>query len=254
MKLRMRVAKLRRFGIVILLGLSAAYGILLIEVRHRESVVRSRSEGIYAEFLKLRLGETTQADIEALRRRFAGSLTESVECGVGDCEYTIGNVWGYSRWFQLTQFAHDHMPSSQLTLKTSGNVLSSASFYVGVVVPKGYGTREERKLLSSVPGYIPYSTGAFQLFGRASLVSALSESSRGAELTQKPEYRISGPSACTNCVAIYVSALESLPTAKRAQVFDVNFNCMTQWSICTDKEDIMPTAAREKAKEDASSD
>ena len=254
MKFRLQAAKLRRLGIVILLGLSAAYGLLLIEVRLRESVVRSRSEAIYAEFLKLRLGETTQADIEALRRRFAGSLTESVECGAGDCEYTIGNVWGYSRWFKLTQLAHDHMPSSQLTIKTNGNVLSSASFYVGVVVPKGYGTREERKLLSSVPGYIPYSTGAFQLFGRASPVSALRGSSRDAGLTQKREYRISGPSACTNCVAIYVSALQSLPTVKRAQVFEFNFNCMTQWSICTDKEDIMPTAAREKAKESASAD
>lgn len=60
-----------------------------------------------------------------------------------------------------------------------------------MVVPKGYGTREERKLLSSVPGCIPYFTGAFLLFGRASLVSALSESSRDAGLTQKPdiEYR-----------------------------------------------------------------
>jgi hypothetical protein len=57
-----------------------------------------------------------------------------------------------------------------------------------------------------------------------------------------------------NCVAIYVSALPDLPKAKRAQVFDVNFNCMTQWSICTDKEDIMPTAGREKAKESACAD
>src|SRR5215469_16722719 len=117
MDLRIQVAKLGKLGIVILLALSAAYGLLLIGVRLRESFVRSRSEAIYAEFLKLRLGGTTQADIEVLRRRFAGSLTESGERGVSDCEYTIGNVWGYSRWFQLTQLAHDHMPSSQLTLK-----------------------------------------------------------------------------------------------------------------------------------------
>jgi hypothetical protein len=57
-----------------------------------------------------------------------------------------------------------------------------------------------------------------------------------------------------NCVAIYVSALPDLPKEKRTQVFDVNFNCMTQWSICTDKEDIMPTAGQEKVKESASAD
>lgn len=219
-------------------------------VHVRESVVRSRSKTLYAEFLKLRLRETTKADIEILRRKFAGSLTENVDCGVADCEYTIGNVWGYSRWFTLTQVVHDHMPSSQLTLKTHGNLLSSASFYVGVVVPKGYGTREERRLLS-VPGYIPYSSGAYQLFGRALLVSALPQLARDAPPTEKPNDRVWGPSGCMNCVAIYVSALPSLPTAKRAQVFDVNFDCMTQWSICTDKVDIMPTAGRELAEESA---
>ena len=251
---RMQAAKLGRLGLVITLSLSFAYGLLLLWVHCRESVVRSRSEAMYAEFLKLGLGETTKADIEVLLRRFPSSLTENVECGVAECEYTMGNVWGYSRWFLSTRLAHDHMPSSQLTLKTNGNLLSSASFYAGVVVPKGYGTREERKLLLSVPGYVPYSSGAFQLFGRASLVSVLPELSRDTRLTEKPDYRVWGPSGCMNCVAIYVSALPDLPKAKRAQVFDVNFNCMTQWSICTVKEDIMPTAGREKAKESASAD
>lgn len=78
---RMQVAKLWRLGLVVTLSLSLAYGLLLILVRCRESVVRSRSEAMYAEFLKLRLGETTKADIEVLRRRFAGSLNEGVDCG-----------------------------------------------------------------------------------------------------------------------------------------------------------------------------
>lgn len=250
---RMQTAKLWRFGLGAILSLLVAYGLLGVFVHVRESIVRSRSEAMYAEFLKLRVGETTKADIEALRRRFAGSLSENEDCGVADCEYTIGNVWGYSRWFPFTRLAHDHMPSSQLTLITNGNLLSSASFYVGVVVPKGYGTREERKLLS-VPGYIPYSSGAYQLFGRASLVSTLPERCCNSELIAKREYRIWGPSACTNCVAIWVSALPNLAPAKRAQVFDINFNCMTQWSICTDKEDLMPTVGREKADENASAD
>jgi hypothetical protein len=239
--------------LVAILSVVSTYAFLVIFVRVRESVVRSRSEAMYAEFLNLHLGETTKADIDSLRRRFAGSQTENVDCGSADCDYTIGNVWGYSRWFVFTRLAHDHMPSSQLTLKTNGNLLSSASFYVGVVVPKGYGTREERKLLS-VPGYVPYSSGAYQLFGRATLVSTLPERSRNAPLTEKSAYRVWGPSGCTNCVAIYVSALPSLSPAQRAQVFDINFDCMTRWSMCTDKEDIMPTAAREKAKEIASED
>lgn len=242
-----------RLTLAATLSLSVAYALLAVFVRVRESAVRSRSEAMYSEFLKLHLGETTKAEIETLRGRFAGTLTEDVNCGSAGCEYTIGNVWGYSRWFRLTHLAHDHMPSSQLTLKTSGNLLSSASFYIGVVVPKGYGTREERKLFS-VPGYVPYSSGGFQLFGRASLVSNLPELPNNERLTEKQAYRVWGPSGCTNCVAIYVSALPGLAEAQRARVFDINFNCMTKWSTCTDKEDIMPTAGREKAKESATED
>ena len=237
-----------RLTLAAISSVAIGYALLVVLVRVRESVVRSRSEAMYAEFLKLHLGETTKADIEILRRRFAGSQTEIVGCRSADCEYTIGNIWGYSRWFLLTRFAHDHMPSSQLTLKTNGNLLSSASFYVGVAVPKGYGTREERNRLSD-PNYVPYSSGRYWLFGRVSLVSTLPGDAR---LSAKRDYRVWGPSGCTNCIAIWVSALPTLAPEKRAHVFDINFNCMTQWSMCTDKEDIMPIAALEKAEESAS--
>ena len=239
----MNVRLCLRFLLAVVLSLSVAYVLLVVLVRVHESAVRSRSEAMYTEFLKLQIGETSKADVEKLLKRFAGSLTESVECKDTDCLYTIGDVWGYSRWFLLTRYAHDHMPSSQLTFKTSGSLLSNASFTVGVTVPKGYGTREERMRLSD-PNYVPYSSGRYWLFGRASLVSALPEGCCGSR-----EYRISGPSGCTNCLAIWVSALPTLAPDKRRQVFDINFDCMTRWPLCTDKEDIMPTAGREKAAE-----
>jgi len=240
-------AKLRWRLVLALLSLSLAYGLLAVFVRVRESVVRFRSEAMYAEFLKLRIGESTNADIEVLRRRFAGSLSQDVDCGRTHCRYTIGNLWGYSRWFLLTQLAHDHLPSSELMLETKGNLLSSAWFSVGVMVPKGYGTREERKRLSD-PNYVPYASGEYELLGRAWLVSTLPDT----RMTAKQDYRVWGPSGCFNCLAIWVSALPSLAPAKRAQIFDINFTCMTRWSMCTDKEDIMPTAARESAEKLAS--
>ena len=239
-----------RLALVVILSLSFAYGLLVVLVHVRESVVRSRSEAMYAEFLKLRLGETTKADIEVLHRRFAGSVTENADGGTADCEYTIGNLWVNSRWLLLTRLAHDHLPSSQLTLKINGNLLSSASFDVGVLVPKGYGTREERKWLSD-PNYVPQASGEYELLGRAALVGTPLEMWRGAR-PSNADYRVWGPSGCTICVAIWVSALPSLTPAKRAQIFDINFNCMTQWSVCRDKEDIMPTAGREMAEESAS--
>jgi hypothetical protein len=248
----MNVPLRSRLALVVILSLSVACGLLVVLVHVRESVVRSRSESMYAEFLKLHPGETTKTDIEALRRRFAGSQTEDAQCGRTDCVYTIGNVWGCSRWFLLTQLAHDHMPSSELTLKTSGNLLSSASLTVGVMVPKGYGTREERKMLGN-RNYVPYSSGEYELLGRASLVRSRPELWRGAQ-SERGDYRVWGPDACTNCLAIWASPLPNLQPAKLAQVFEFNFDCMTRWSMCTDKVDIMPTAGREMAEESASAD
>jgi hypothetical protein len=250
MKLRAQASRLWRSGWVIILSLSIAYGLLLLWVHVRESIIRSRSEAMYAEFLRLEPGKTTKRDIETLRTRFAGSLSEDIHCKGADCDYTIGDLWGHSAWSLLAPLAHDHMPTSELTLRTTGDFLSRASFSVGVLVPKGYGTREERKRLSD-PNYVPYSSGEYLLIGRAYLTNELPELCCDARLNTAPEYRIWGPSACTNCVAILVSALPSLAPAKRAQVFDIDFDCMTRWSTCTDKEDIMPTAGREKAKERA---
>jgi len=238
-----------RFFLAAILTLSIAYALLAIIVRVRESAVRSRSEALYSQFLKLHVGQTTKADIDTLRKKFAGSLAENVDCGKTECSYSIGSLWGYSRWFLLTRLAHDHQPSSQLTLSTNGDLLSEASFSVGVVIPKGYGTREERKWLSD-PNYVPYSSGQYQLFGRVSLVSNLPDTRGKAN----QNYRVWGPSGCFNCLAIWVDALPSLIPGRRAQVFDINFNCMTRWSMCTDKEDIMPTAGREMAQEYPSAD
>jgi len=157
MAFRSRLAKWQRFVVVGLLSLSLAYAVLLCGVHMREVAIRKRSEALYAQFLRLQPGETNKAEIEILSKQWGDSLFQRVDCHGTDCEYTLGDVWGYSRWFFLTRFAHDHQPSSQLTLKTSGDLLSSASFSIGVLVPKGYGTREERKWLND-PNYVPYSS------------------------------------------------------------------------------------------------
>jgi hypothetical protein len=241
---KVKRARLRRVGWAVLSVLLAGYILLFLSVRIHESIARSRSESLYADFLKLEPGRTTKSEVELLRKQWAPTLIQGVRCGDIDCEYTIGNVWGQSQWFLLSQVAHDHQPTFELLLNTEGDLLSSAAFYAAVLVPKGYGTREERKWLSD-SNYIPYSSGQYMLIGRASLVAHLPDTT----FKSNPDYRISGPSGCTNCLAIWVSALPTMVPATRAQIFQINFDCMTRWVVCTDKEDIMPTAGREYAKE-----
>jgi hypothetical protein len=237
------LARLWRVARALISVLLVGYGVLFLLARIHESIVRSRSEAIYEEFLKLQPGRTTKSDIELLLRQ-AGSQNPDVHCEGDDCEYTIGNVWGECRWFGILRIAHDHQPTSELLLKTKGDLLSYASFSVGIIVPKGYGTREERKWLSD-PNYVPYSSGEYMLFGRALLVTVLPDTQHEAH----PDYRVWGPSGCENCLAIFVSALPTVLPEKRKQIFQIGFDCMTRWSVCTDNEDIMPAAARERAKE-----
>jgi hypothetical protein len=237
------LARLWRVARAVISVLLVGYGLLFLLARIHESLVRSRSEAIYEEFLRLQPGRTTKSDIELLLRQ-AGSQNPDFHCEGDDCEYTIGNVWGQSQWSTILRIAHDHQPTSELLLKTKGDLLSYASFSVAILVPKGYGTREEQKWLGD-PNSVPYSSGQYILIGRASLVTALPDT----RLKANPDYRIWGPSACTNCLAIWVSALPSVAPAKRKQIFQIGFDCMTRWSVCTDKEDIMPAAGRERAKE-----
>ncbi len=237
------MARLWRVGRTVIAVLLAGYGLLFLSARIHETIVRSRSEAIYKEFLKLQPGRTTKSDIERLLKQ-AGCQVPDVHCGGGKCEYTIGNAWSVSRFFTIFPFAHDHQPTYELILRTRGDLLLDASFTVGILVPKGFGTREERKWLSD-PNYVPYSSGQYMLFGRALLVTVLPDTQPKAN----PDYRIWGPSGCTNCLAIWVSALPSLEPAKRQQIFQIGFDCMTRWSVCTDREDIMPAAGRERAKE-----
>ena len=233
--------RLRRVATAVILCLVAGFCVLFLAVRIHELVVRSRSEALYAAFLKLEPGQMRKSAIEILRSHWAGSLIRSVRCDRDGCDYRIGDLWNESRWLVITRLVHDHQPTSELVLRTKGDVLSSASFSVGTYVPKGYGTREERKRLN-VPGYVPYSSGEYMLFGRAALVTELPDT---RVLSSKPDYKISGPSGCMQCLAIWVSALPSLSPAKREQLFKVNFDCMTRWSVCTDMEDLMPTAGKE---------
>ena len=237
------IARLWRPSRAVIAVLLAAYGLLFLLARLHETIVRSRSEAIYKEFLKLQPGRTTKVNVEYLLKQ-AAFRTPDVHCGSGDCEYTIGNAWGGSRWFATLPFAHDHRPTYELMLRTRGDLLRDASLTVGILVPKGYGTREERKWLND-PNYVPYSSGQYMLFGRILLVSVLPDT----QLKADPDYRIWGPSGCTNCLAIWVSALPSLEPAKRKQIFQLGFDCMTRWSVCTDREDIMPAAGRERANE-----
>jgi hypothetical protein len=136
MAFRLRLAKWQRFVLVGLLSLSFAYALLLCWVHMREAAIRTRSEALYSQFLRLQPGQTNKAEIEILRKQWGNSLPQEADCNGTDCEYTVGDVWGYSRWFLLTFLAHDHQPSSQLTLKTRGDLLSSASFSVGVWYPR----------------------------------------------------------------------------------------------------------------------
>ena len=95
------------------------------------------------------------------------------------------------------------------------------------------------------PSYVPYSSGDFMWFGRAILTHALSvDRSDGSIPMSASGCQIWGPSAYTTCLAVFVSALPSVQEETRAQLFHFNFSCMTRWTVCTDKEDIMPVLRR----------
>jgi hypothetical protein len=65
------------------------------------------------------------------------------------------------------------MATSGLEVLVEDGTVKRTSFHLGVYVPKGYGPRWERNERQS-EGYIPYSSGSYELIARATAHTHLS--------------------------------------------------------------------------------
>ena len=60
-----------------------------------------------------------------------------------------------------------------------------------------------------------------------------------------PEFEIGAPSGCSACKAVWVKFTSFADPHDVLRLTDINFDCITRWSPCTDEADILPSAWKE---------
>jgi hypothetical protein len=127
-------------------------------------------------------------------------------------------------------------------------VLSHISVLNGLVAGKSY-----RVFVEVFPGETKlFGAYGYTLMGTAHTVQ-LSETGRVS--LKHPEYRVTWPSACTICVAIYVEFDPHADPADVRRLTQYDLSCLTRWvTPCSKKGDIMPEAWRQARSEDLLTD
>jgi hypothetical protein len=235
---------LRRGALVLIV----CYAALLIYVQVSERVMRHRAERLLATMRELQVGKSGWVDLQQIRTQWGAWGSSQGPCTEERCEYSVSltDVAGGS-WFEALVFylGHGHLSNASLQVMVERKIVKLTSFHLWVEVPKGYGTRWEREQPQD-PGYVPYSSGPYTLMAKASTRLGLEHlCCYWPDPVPHPNYVLTKPGGCTNCLAIWTEFLPQATWAEKLRVTNFNFNCVTKWKPCADEEDIMPEAGAE---------
>ena len=152
------------------LVLTAFYLACLLFVTVSKTLMRHRAERLLAEMRRLQVGKSSWDDLQGIRTRWAAWGSSDGTCNKQHCAYRVSftDVPG-QRWFAAPIF---HLRLGHEAYVTFGvgldnGVVTRTQFGFVVVVPKGYGSRWERKERQR-PGYVPYSSSVYALYAKAS--------------------------------------------------------------------------------------
>ena len=250
---RLRKIATRIFAAVCLLFL-----LTLAVVQIGQRVLRRRAERLIADLQQLHGGGNTWKDMQLLMTRWGKYGHYNGTCTAQKCEYQIfvGDEIedvpnGYlMAVLPLLRLAHWHDGFLRVYLRVDSGRVTEWRAVLGTDVPPGYGPSwQEWKYGGSEPeGYIPYSSGEYQLLAEAHSTSTPRKYQLqwpGRTPTTHPEYSITEPDGCTICMAIIVDFTPAIPHDELKRLMNFNASCITRWAPCVDERDINPTAQRE---------
>jgi hypothetical protein len=231
--------------------LLACYVAVLLYVQISARVLRHRAENLLIVVRELQVNKSTWVDLQQIMTRWGAHGHNEGSCTAERCDYTVwlSDLPVNPRYADLVLFfsnlGHGHWASADLHVSLEKGVVTRATYGLSVIVPKGYGARWEREQPQS-PGYVPYSTGMYQLIARATEQSELSQlCCRWPDPVPHPNYRLRKPNGCEGCLAIWTEFTPQATSAERLRMTSFNFDCVTRWTPCADEEDIMPVAGAE---------
>jgi hypothetical protein len=252
----LRGARLVRGARITVVVTIVCYAALLLFVQVNERVVRRRAERLLSEMRAIEVGGSTWQDLHGIQTRWGAYGHSEGECVPKQCEYLVEvndlarmpGVLRFVPWWALRAFAflgHSHLPEATLRVHVDDGVIRKATYGLMTHVPKGYGPRWEREEPQG-DGYVPYSSGSYELIARASSHSPIEHlCCYWPESVPHPEYTLWKPGGCENCLAIFADFEPQAKPATKERLMNFNFSCFTRWTPCASEEDIMPDVGRE---------
>ena len=256
----MRKSRLLRSFVALIAVSSLLFLLLFATVQMGQEVLHHRAERLIADLQRLHADGGSWTDMQRIMSDWGAFGHPEGICTPQRCEYIIdlddwigelewpsGDRFLLSRVVFFIPLIHWHAASLFLDLKAeSGKVTEWRAMYT-TEVPKGAG-----------PGcgpdpcgaFVPYSSGEYSL-----MASAASTSNPDSYYWQwpaarpHPEYAVTQPSGCMNCIGIRSSFS---PVASRDEVERLtrfNLDCITRWVPCTVAQDIFPDAWHELEEE-----
>ena len=237
---------------------------LFSAIQIEQHMFRQRAERLLADALALTPEKSSFDDMQPFMGRWSRSESDGGSCNAEQCDYSVDvddairkvAVFGTARvgpWAErgmspVVAFFHAKMPIMQVEVREDHGFVRRVSASVETYVPKGYGP-PWRGGGSPPDGYVPYSSGEYELIARVTQLPRGPVTSFRDLPNPHPTYQVYAPSACTICIALETEyTTEALPEDKE-RMSAINMACLTQWAPCTTERDMMPKAWEEYAAE-----
>jgi hypothetical protein len=247
-------AKTFKYALVGILSVSA---LPVIAVHVNQRIIRYRAEQLLSDIRSLQLRQTTFEQVKPILnkwerstqyRRWQDPFDRKRECNAQNCDFTINVHDSLNPNFIYNklhvEFWRDHWPDRIYRAIGGRNSSVAATVTVrnGVIWEKGYA------LLVSVPQSDRFAS--YELIAESYTVSRFYPGGRRwASRRLHPEYVIDGPDGCAICIQVEAKYTPYANPEDVAKLMDINLSCITRFSPCRTKADILPSAMAQEAKE-----
>jgi hypothetical protein len=246
--------RLWRFARVAALSLVIVLVLIVVVLHVQQHVLRHRAEHLLSDIDSLELRKATFAEAQIVFRRWQWAGRFVGDCSDKHCEFSISlrsfpfgtrQSMGRHGYLALAyMFVGGHPAEINADITVENAIVWKKSFGLRIEVPSG--------TTSGGPGddgdWVP--AGEYPLFALAESTSRLGPF--GQPNTLHPEYEISRPGGCNDCVAGFISFTPYADPSDVSRLMQFNFSCLTRWKSCSTHSDIMPVAWAQHLSEGSS--
>jgi hypothetical protein len=224
----------------LLVGLTVSFLLPSAIIRLDQYLLRRRAERLLTDIRSLELGKSTYADARRVITRWGSEARQQGLCRADWCDVDI----------RLADLAGSHAEFIWRTRRRARVFL-----WLGArpaIVDASVRIRSDVVVGKLIEAHVegPCRDSNDQTFCLTVIGRVQTGGSRYIN-PRHPEYSIFSPDGCTYCVAPAVIFSPYAIPADVLRLTDINFGCITRWTLCENEQDILPAAWAQRQAERA---